>query len=261
MKGLTLIEILIGLFIISLLLALSIPVGVNLIETEQLGVASSEVMQTLRRAQIMAVSQENDSAYGVYFTSSGYVLFKGDSYVGREPSYDQIYSLPVGVSASGIGEIWFNKLDGIPNVTGTIILSNSRDFDTVEINGIGRVALVAACYGINDCPSLAGSQCTNRAGCSFGWACKDNPFCVLCGNFNGTDETICENQVGCKWDKKNNLCTGTCKPCSQRIQAECVDTIYGCSWELICSGTPNQTCESMDETECDALNDGCNWRF
>ncbi len=122
------------------LLALIIPVGLNLLRTEQLDTATDEVLQILRRAQALALSQENDSSYGVFFTDSSYTLFKGDSFISREAEFDQVYKLAGNVTASGLDEVVFPKLYGLPDSSGIVSLKNSRGSSVIQINAAGRIA-------------------------------------------------------------------------------------------------------------------------
>jgi len=146
MKGFTLTEILIALFILAILLGLTIPVGLNLLRSEQLGTATDDVIQTLRRAESFARTQENDSSYGILFTSSDYTLFKGNSFATRDPAFDQVYELSRGVTASTTllgNEVKFEKLTGKPNNSGTITLTSGAGSETIEVNSIGRIALLS----------------------------------------------------------------------------------------------------------------------
>ncbi len=145
MRGFTLIEIFVVIGIVLVLMGLTIPVGLQFLRNEQLISAVDDVMQTLRRAEERSRIQEFDSSYGIFFTSSGFTLFKGSSYGTRDAAYDEIYSLPSGLQAttnlSG-GDVVFGKLTGIPDESGLISLANSVGSETIEINSAGRISLL-----------------------------------------------------------------------------------------------------------------------
>jgi len=49
--------------------------------------------------------------------------------------------LPQGITSSGLTEIIFSKLQGLPNNSGNIILTNNKNSSTININSIGRINL------------------------------------------------------------------------------------------------------------------------
>ena len=142
-QGFTLIEILLAVAIISILAALTIPIGINFYTTQNLDSVSDGVIQALRRAQLKAMSQEGDSDFGVYIGSGKvghYSLFRGSSYINKED--EEIFDISNNISFGGdMTEVVFTKLYGIPNVTGDIILTLDGDTETININELGRINL------------------------------------------------------------------------------------------------------------------------
>lgn len=118
-----------------------VPVSLDFYKNQELETQTQFLIQTLRRAQIKAMSVELDSSFGVYIINHNYTLFKGNTYAGRDLQYDEIFDFPAIISISGISEIVFSKFEGKPNVTGDIVLSNSSNAETININGIGRINL------------------------------------------------------------------------------------------------------------------------
>ena len=141
MKGLTLSEILIVVAIIAILISFTLPLGLDFYRSQQLETQSQGVIQALRRAQLKAMSVEDDSRFGVYLTNDNYTLFKGSSYLTRDVNFDEVFDLPMIINVSGLTEVVFFKLEGKPNVTGNIILSSNEDMRTIHINEVGRVNL------------------------------------------------------------------------------------------------------------------------
>lgn len=143
MKAFTLIEILLVVIILAVLAGSAIPVSINFYKTQQLDTNVKGVVQTLRRAQLKAMSIESDSIFGVYLTDDNYVLFKGNSFVARDISYDEVFDLPQIITVSGIQEIAFSKFEGVPTggLTGDVILNSDGDSRTININEIGRINL------------------------------------------------------------------------------------------------------------------------
>lgn len=138
MKGFTMLELLLVIGAAILIAAFTVPVGIRFFQTQSLDEATSGILETLRRAQNQAIFQKNDSAFGVKFLSGSYILFQGSLY-GEVPSEDESFALPSGVFTSGIGEIVFAKLTGLPNVTAILTIISNNDNQTITINSQGAV--------------------------------------------------------------------------------------------------------------------------
>lgn len=141
MRGFTLFEILIVFGIIAILASLTLPLGLDFYKNQQLETQSQLVLQALRLAQSKAMFQERDSEFGVYFSGREYALFKGNSYASRDSQYDESFNLPAVITLSGLSEAVFSKMEGSPNVTGDIVLSNGFNIRTININEAGRINL------------------------------------------------------------------------------------------------------------------------
>ena len=133
----TLIELIISISVLALLIAGSLPLAISFYNTRSLDVQEKSIVQALRRAQLKSIFQDKDSSFGVYISSGKYVLFKGNSYTGRDPAYDEVFDLPKNISTSGLSEVVFSKLSGIPLETGNIILKIANRSGTIVINKAG----------------------------------------------------------------------------------------------------------------------------
>lgn len=137
--GFTIIELLIVLAGTAIVVALTVPIGIRFFYSQTLDEATSNIMSTLRRSESQAKFSKNDSAFGVKFLSGSYVLFQGSSYASRTQSEDESFALLGGITTSGITEIVFAKVTGIPSVTGTLTVSFLGDSKTVTINAQGEI--------------------------------------------------------------------------------------------------------------------------
>jgi len=140
-KAFTLVEILLVLGITTILVSVILTMGIDFYNTRQLDIHARGIVQSLRKAQSKAAASENDSNFGVFLTNDNYILFKGDSYALRDSQYDEIFDLPQVLTVGGIQEIVFSKSEGLPSVSGNIVLSNDTDGRTININPIGRINL------------------------------------------------------------------------------------------------------------------------
>ena len=140
-KAFTLVETLFVVGIFSILVIFTLPLSLDFYKKYQLDVYTQEVVQALRRVQLKSMSIEQDSRFGIYLTEGNYVLFRGDSYVTREVQYDEIFDLPQVINASGLQEVVFTKVEGLPSATGSIVLSNNIENKTISINSFGRINL------------------------------------------------------------------------------------------------------------------------
>ena len=180
MNGFTLIEILITVSLISILGFFLFSIGLNFYKSQQLETQAQEILQTLRRAQSKATSVELDSSFGVYFdnVNKKYILFKGNSYSPGDP-YNEEFDLPSFITLSGLSEVVFLKLEGVPN------------------------GVAAYCGGVcTPCSNLDITQCPQQQGCRWRRGrCQNNPGCVSCDVLDqiGCGSSIDEPQYGCAW--------------------------------------------------------------
>ena len=140
-KGFTLLEILVVVGVMAVLISAVLGSGLDFYKTQQLNVHTQGIVQGLRRAQQKAMAVENDSNFGVHFANNNYTLFKGSNFEQRDIQYDEVVDLPQVLTVSGIQEIVFSKVEGIPSLVGDIIISNGIETRIIDINEIGRINL------------------------------------------------------------------------------------------------------------------------
>ncbi|MBI2052832.1 MAG: hypothetical protein HYT34_01140 [Candidatus Ryanbacteria bacterium] len=146
-RGITLIEILLGVGIILLLLAAATPIYGNLFVARQLGETTEELVQTLRMARVQSIAGLGNNAFGVYFNVNpgpdSYTLYEGASYALRIAANDRTITLDAALSLASTlpgNDINFSKIFGVPSGTGQLqIKSSSGEIERVTINSIGTV--------------------------------------------------------------------------------------------------------------------------
>lgn len=140
-RGFTFVEILVVLGVIGLLTGLAIPFYQTFYIDSQLDNTTSELIQTLRRAQLKAMASEDDQTFGVHLEQRRFVLFKGSTY-NPSDSYNEVNQLPNTLTlTSGVGpNVVFNQLKGTTTNIGNITISsvNNRS-QIISINEVGRI--------------------------------------------------------------------------------------------------------------------------
>ena len=139
MKGFSLVELLIVIGGTIIIVALTLPVGVNFYRSQIVAETRDDILLTIRKAQFQAGQQKNDSSFGVKFFPDSYVLFQGSSYGARITSEDENFSLANGVSVSGIDELVFAKTSGLPDTIGTINITFGSDTYKINVNSQGKI--------------------------------------------------------------------------------------------------------------------------
>ena len=141
-NGFTFIEIAIVVALTSLLLIVIIPLALQFFKTQNVTDTTTTLLSSLRDAHSMAVSQKNNSSFGVKFLSSSYVVFQGSSYTSRTQSEDTVIPVPTNTTISGMSEIVFTKRTGIPNITGVILVQSGSKNLSISINTQGIIEML-----------------------------------------------------------------------------------------------------------------------
>jgi len=124
-KGFTLLEVILSIALIGILASTFFSVFTNFQIASDLDLASLSLVQSLRRAQLLAQGVSLDSDWGVKIESERIVIFKGAGYAGRDASQDEIINFPSPLEVSGNTEMVFEKFSGEPDVTGLVALSTA----------------------------------------------------------------------------------------------------------------------------------------
>jgi len=122
-SGLTLIEIIIVITLITILAAFVAPVGFDFYRRGVLERETELLKANLERARDFARTGKLDSSWGIkFYPGNGdhdceecYIFFKGNSYDERNSAYDKIFNLPP-VTVEGVSEVVFEKITGEPSI-------------------------------------------------------------------------------------------------------------------------------------------------
>jgi len=138
-RGFTLIEILFTIAFFTVLVALALPVGLDSYRHYLLTSEASAVLNFLRRAEALSLSNDHASAHGLSIQSNQYVVFQGASYASRNASFDEVYPRSSDVLITGPTEINFTAVSGNPNASSTFIFSNGAGSRSISVNEQGTI--------------------------------------------------------------------------------------------------------------------------
>lgn len=137
--GLTLVEIIIAVGILTLIAGLGLIVGLDFYQRYSLDSERDAIVAVLRKSRSSSMGNLNQQPYGVFFESNRYIAFQGNSYAARQQTHDQIFNMSPSVKAAGVQEVVFQQLSGDSNASGSINLSSGAINRTISINYEGKI--------------------------------------------------------------------------------------------------------------------------
>ena len=148
-NGMTALEVIIVIIIFIIITSAVLAQFSKLKEAQSLKSATSEIISAIARAQTETLGSVDSSEYGVHFQSDKVIIFKGTTYSSGSSSNETILiSSPVSISnvtlggVSGVsGDMYFNRLYGVPSATGTVTVSTSSTSKIITISATGQASL------------------------------------------------------------------------------------------------------------------------
>ena len=154
-SGISFIEMMMVVAILVILIAITFPVFIFFQRGLEFNNNIEETINILRIARSKTLASERASQYGVYFDNTSspnrYILFKGESFVLRDNSFDEINNLSddieiYDINLNGGNEIVFDRVTGNTSQPGDISLRLKKDITktkTIYVEGSGYVKLTA----------------------------------------------------------------------------------------------------------------------
>lgn len=139
-RGYTLVEIVLVVALFTIVAGMLVVLDNNFIAKNDLDVASETVTESLRRARILSTASSGDEVWGVHVANGSVTIFRGDSYSARDAEYDEVSYISSSVAVSGVREVVFGKVYGIPSVVGEIVLSS--DINSSRVVAINEAGIV-----------------------------------------------------------------------------------------------------------------------
>lgn len=143
-KGITMIEVMVAVVILIVLLAVTTTQFSSLRQNQALQASTTEVVSVLKKASSQTLASIDSSQYGVHFGTDTVIIFKGTTYPSdsdetitlTNPAYISNISL-----SGGGSDVYFNRLTGVPNKTGTITISITNSSKTITIGATGIISV------------------------------------------------------------------------------------------------------------------------
>ncbi len=131
----TLIEILLVVVIILILVSSSAVFYSRFIFQNAVSNTVDQLVGSFRKAQIYSMTGRQNGVWGVRYAGNTLTLFlSGNS------AFDERFSVNPQVSLSGLNELTFAKVSGLPSATATITVSANNTSKTITVNGEGVVS-------------------------------------------------------------------------------------------------------------------------
>ncbi len=153
-SGFTLIEMIIVIAVISVVSLVTAPLGIQFYNSQTITGMQGQLGDSLTRARSQAVTQKNDSAYGLCLnnvfwstgtTTASYALYAGTTGTAcssHNTLADDQYQLLAGTYITfptPMNEIGFAKHTGTPTATGTISIVWNGLTKTLTLDNLGTV--------------------------------------------------------------------------------------------------------------------------
>ena len=119
-QGFSLVELLLVVAVMAAVSAVSIPMYQSYRIRSDLFLSRDVVIQALYRARLLTQTGQQDDEWR--YSITGNTVYKGSNFVTRDTQYDEVFALPPSVTATGISEVSFSRVTGVPSPTGDIVL-------------------------------------------------------------------------------------------------------------------------------------------
>ena len=139
------VEILAVVAIIGIIVAVALPQFSKMRELQILKSGVEDTLSSIDKARGETLSSLDSSSYGVHFQSDKIIIFKGTIFSASDVN-NEIISIvsPAGISnislGSGISDVYFNRLSGAPNHTGTVTISTVSYSKIITISATGTAS-------------------------------------------------------------------------------------------------------------------------
>jgi Tfp pilus assembly protein FimT len=141
-KGITGLEMLVVVAVLAIIFAIVTPQFAKIREGAVVKAAIEDVLSSINKAKNQTISSVDSSEYGVHFESDRVIIFKGTVFSSGASTNETVnITSPASISnitiTGGGADIYFNRLSGAPNTSGSIIVSSTNFSKTITISATG----------------------------------------------------------------------------------------------------------------------------
>ncbi len=137
-RGFSLIEVMLTMSLFAIVSLFAFPFYGDFIYKQEVAVTSAGLRGSLTKAQINSMQSKNASSWGVQVSDGNIILFRGDSFGGRDQNFDEVLTIHPKITVSGLGDgVVFARTTGRPTSTPTISVSGNEASETFTINSEG----------------------------------------------------------------------------------------------------------------------------
>jgi Tfp pilus assembly protein FimT len=140
--GFTLLELFLVVAGAAILMVITTPIILRVYQNVLVDEAAQTLRQALRGARSNALSNRNDSPFGVriFDVSSTLVVFQGASYATRNAAEDELITYSDTANITGTStEVVFSRLYGTSTVDGIFTVTNGSRTISVRVNSYGTI--------------------------------------------------------------------------------------------------------------------------
>jgi len=138
-RAFTLVEIFLTVAIFVLSASIVSPVYLSTKSGDDLNNKTDVLVSSLRRAQILSIASQDDSSWGLKILEGSFVIFKGNDYLSRDTSHDDVIEVNKNILSEGLDEVVFTKVFGETSNSGEIKLKTNNREVVVSINKKGTI--------------------------------------------------------------------------------------------------------------------------
>lgn len=141
-KGFSITEVLLVVAILGILAGTSVEGYFYFKKNSELTLATQQIVNSIRKAKIKSEAMKEDDGWGVSVQNDKVIIFKGNNFSQRNQSFDEIKIISGMSTVSGINQVIFSKLTGLPELgsIGTLTLGNGTATKNIQINEEGLVS-------------------------------------------------------------------------------------------------------------------------
>jgi len=130
LSGFTFIEVILMVALMIFIGIIASPFYGNFLFGQEAKKTSAELRESFTKARSYSMMGKGNDQWGVALDAERIVLFKGGSFGGRDPVFDEVYPLHDLVTVTGLSEVVFERGTGAPSSQPTITITFYGNSDT-----------------------------------------------------------------------------------------------------------------------------------